>query len=125
MKKKYHQSNRNRLIEAFHFSRQGYAAAWREEAAFRQVLLLTLFLAVLAFSLPLSGQEKIILIIPLGISVIVELLNSAIENIVDLASPEFHLLAKKAKDMGSAAQFTALVLLTLVWGTILWGRFCN
>ena len=76
-----------------------------------------------AFVLPLSSVERALWILPIGVSWITELLNSAIENVVDLASPDLHPLAKKAKDMGSAAQFVALTLMLLVWAMILWGHY--
>lgn len=112
-----------RLKNALHYSCQGYAAAFKDEPAFRQVLALAAVLIIAAFILPLTFGERALLILPLFTSVIVELLNSAIENIVDLASPGIHPLAKKAKDMGSAAQLTALVLIALVWCLVLIGRF--
>ena len=59
----------------------------------------------------------------LVVALLVELLNSAIENVVDRISPELHPLSKKAKDMGSAAQFTAQICILVVWGTYLIGRF--
>lgn len=112
-----------RLLNAFGYSCAGCRAAFKDEAAFRQVLALVIVLAIMAFILPLSALERVLLILPLFVSLIVELLNSAIENIVDLASPEFHPLAKKAKDMGSAAQLVALILVVLTWCVVLAGRF--
>lgn len=112
-----------RLLNAFGYSCQGLRAAFKDEAAFRQVLLLVVVLIIIAFILPLSALERVLLILPLFVSLIVELLNSAIENVVDLASPEFHPLAKKAKDMGSAAQLAALTLVSLTWCVVLITRF--
>ena len=112
-----------RLKNAFQYSFHGYRVAFTEEAAFRQIILLLIVLSVVASILPLSMIERVLLIIPLGISVIVELLNSAIENVVDLVSPNLHPFAKKAKDMGSAAQLTALILLGVVWIMVLWSHF--
>ena len=113
----------NRLENAFQYSFHGYRATFKEEAAFRQIILLVLVLSVVAGVLSISPVERALLIIPLGISVIVELLNSAIENVVNLASPKLHPFAKKAKDMGSAAQLTALVLIGVVWIMVLWNHF--
>lgn len=87
------------------------------------MIILALTLILIAFALPLSGVERILLIFPLGLSIIVELLNSAIENVVDLTSPEIHPLAKKAKDMGSAAQLVALCLIVLTWAIVLQDNF--
>ena len=122
MKKKYHRGNR--LFSAFGFSKAGFWAAWQEELAFRQVVVVAILLTIVAFVLPLSGVERALLIFPLGLSVIVELLNSAIENVVDLASPDIHPLAKKAKDMGSAAHLIALCCIVVTWAVILWDKFC-
>lgn len=117
MKKKYHKGNR--LTSAFGFSLDGVKAAWKEEAAFRQVVVLGGIGLFLALCLPMTQWQRALWILPIGISWITELLNSSIENIVDLVSPEFHPLAKKAKDMGSAAQMFALTLLAVVWLLIL------
>ena len=116
-------SHPRRILNAFIYSCDGYKAAFKDEAAFRQVVLLVIVLIVVAFVLPLSAGERVILILPLFVSLIVELLNSAIENVVDLVSPGIHPMAKKAKDMGSAAQLTALILIVVVWCVILIGRF--
>jgi len=98
---------------AFFYSMSGLNAAIKEEVAFRLVLaqaaLIFLFIIFSPFSL--SYIEISFLITSAAICIIIELLNSAIENIVDLITSDWHLLAKKAKDMGSAAQFIALVLL--------------
>lgn len=90
-----------RLLNATRYSLAGYKAAWQDEEAFRQICLLA---------------------VPLVFCLLVELLNSAIENVVDRISLEWHPLAKKAKDMGSAAQFTAQLFLAAVWGGYLLGR---
>ena len=67
--------------------------------------------------------DRVLLALVLVVALLVELLNSAIENVVDRISPELHPLSKKAKDMGSAAQFTAQICILVVWGTYLIGRF--
>lgn len=112
-----------RFVNAFRYSCAGYKAAFKDEAAFKQVLVLAIVLIIVACVLPLTALERAILIIPLFISLMVELLNSAVENVVDLISPDFHPLAKKAKDMGSAAQLTALILIIVVWCAVILGRF--
>ena len=121
MKKHYHKGNR--LLSAFGFSMAGLRATWADEMAFRQVVFLGIAGLIGAFVLPLSPVERALWILPIGVSWITELLNSAIENVVDLASPDLQPLAKKAKDMGSAAQFVALTLMLLVWAMILWGHY--
>ena len=100
-----------RLRNALRYSLGGYRAAWKDEQAFRQIVCL-------------CGPEGILLILPLALAVVVELCNSAIENVVDRISPDWHPLAKKAKDMGSAAQLTAQLLIALVWGSYLLVRIC-
>lgn len=109
----------HRLWRALVYSYDGLRATWREESAFRKMVLLLVLLAPVAFIIPLSILERILLILPLGIGLQIELLNSAIENVVDLASREIHPLAKKAKDMGSAAQLVNLILLAVIWLLVL------
>lgn len=111
-----------RLRNAVRYSLEGYAAAWRDEEAFRQITLLAGAGLPLACWLGRDWAESVLLAVPLVLCLLVELLNSAIENTVDRISLERHPLAKKAKDMGSAAQFTAQIFLALVWGSHLLGR---
>ena len=120
MKKHYHKGNR--MLSAFHFSRAGLQAAWREELAFRQVVMLGIIGIGALFFLPFTMVERVMWILPIGISWVTELLNSAIENVVDRCSPDIHPLAKKAKDMGSAAQLMAMILLFGIWGMLLWSH---
>lgn len=100
----------------------GYKAAWQDEEAFRQICLLAVIGLPLACWLGRDWAESVLLAVPLVLCLLVELLNSAIENVVDRISLEWHPLAKKAKDMGSAAQFTAQLFLAAVWGGYLLGR---
>lgn len=123
MKKKYHKGNR--LWSAFHFSKDGIKAAWKDEAAFRQVIIVGIMGIIASFFLPLTVVERILWIMPVLVSWIVELLNSAIENVVDLCSPELNPFAKKAKDMGSAAQLMACFFIVMVWGSLLWQLYCR
>lgn len=104
-----------RLRNAVRYSLDGYRAAWQDEEAFRQIVLLAVAGMPLACWLGESWSERIVLVLPLVICLLVELLNSAIENVVDRISLERHPLSKKAKDMGSAAQFTAQCFLAVVW----------
>ncbi|MCK5649454.1 MAG: diacylglycerol kinase [Gammaproteobacteria bacterium] len=108
-----------RIIAAGGYSWQGLTAAWQHEAAFRQELLLSIFLLPLALWLAESGLELALLIASLSIVLIVEILNSAIEAVVDRFGPEHHELAGRAKDMGSAAVFLALVNVAVVWILVL------
>ena len=104
-----------RVFKAAIYSKQGFISAFKSEAAFRQELGLCLALAFSLFYLELGHLEKLFLLSTLAIVLITELLNSAIEAIVDLASPEFHELAGKAKDIGSSAVFVSLSLAGLSW----------
>jgi diacylglycerol kinase (ATP) len=108
-----------RIWYASGYSAAGLKAAYRGEAAFRQLVLLNLLLIPLAFLLDVSRVERAVLIAVVFLGLIVELLNSAIEATVDRISFELHPLAKQAKDMGSAAQLLALCLIGLVWAVIL------
>ena len=112
-----------RIIRATRFSAQGFAHAFRHEAAFRQELALAVVLTPAAFWLGRSVLEIALLIGVLLLMLIVELLNSAIEAAVDRHGDEHHELSGRAKDMGSAAVFVVLTLIGLVWGSVAWDRF--
>jgi diacylglycerol kinase (ATP) len=109
-----------RLRNAFGYSCEGLAAAWKNEAAFREETLLAAIAIPLALWLGQNGIERALLIASILLIPIVEILNSALEAIVDKASPEKHELAKRAKDMGSAAVLLALSLAAVVWVCVLW-----
>ncbi|BCD69917.1 Diacylglycerol kinase DgkA [Helicobacter suis] len=104
-----------RLLLAWLYSKDGLKAAFGEEPAFRQVVFLCGISLLGAFFCAHSFIQFVLLILPGVLSVIVELLNSAIENAVDFTGTQKHPLAKKAKDMGSAAQFVCLLFLVGVW----------
>lgn len=110
-----------RILDAAGYSRDGLLAALRGEAAFRQLVLLNALLLPLAFWLEVTPVERALLVAVCLLALIVELLNSAIEAVVDRISLERHPLSKNAKDMGSAAQLLALTMITLVWAIILLG----
>lgn len=112
-----------RLLHATRYSWMGLLAAWKTEAAFRQELMVFVFLAPGTFILPVSGMERLLMIGSLVAVIIVELLNSAIEAVVDRVGPEFHSLSGQAKDMGSAAVFLALLMAMATWGFILGANF--
>ncbi|MFZ2289682.1 MAG: diacylglycerol kinase [Halopseudomonas yangmingensis] len=109
-----------RIWLALGYSRDGLRAAWRGEAAFRQLCLLAAVLLPLAFLLPVSRVERALMVAVVLLSLIIELLNSAIEAAIDRISFERHPLSKASKDMGSAAQLLGLTLIALVWLSILW-----
>ncbi|OWW19160.1 diacylglycerol kinase [Noviherbaspirillum denitrificans] len=104
-----------RIYAAFLYSMHGFRTAWKSEHAFRQELVLVVPGVVVALLLPVSVLEKIALIAVLMLVLIVELINSAIEAVVDRISFERHPLSKNAKDFGSAAVFLALALAGLTW----------
>lgn len=107
-----------RVIRAAQYSEQGIRSAWRDEAAFRQELVLVLVLAPLTLCLPLTRTDTVILLALMGLVLVTELLNSGLEAVVDRASPDIHVLAAKAKDCGSAAVFVALAMLAGAWVTL-------
>jgi diacylglycerol kinase (ATP) len=112
-----------RLINATRYSRDGLRAAWRNEDAFRQEVLLSAVLVPLALWLPIALVEKILLVGVLLVLLIVELLNSAVEAAVDRDSLEINPLGKRAKDLGSAAVMLALLLAGGTWVAVLWANF--
>ena len=109
-----------RLWNALGYSRQGLTAAWQNEAAFRQEVVLALVAIPLAFVLGKNAVERALMIGSIILIMIVEILNSGLEAIVDKASPEKHELAKRAKDMGSAAVLLSLVNAAAIWACLLW-----
>jgi len=109
-----------RLINALGYSRDGITAAWRNEAAFRQEILLAAVALPLTFYLSKTSVERALMIGSIILILIVEILNSAVEAVVDKASPEKSELAKRAKDMGSAAVLLSLINAAAVWACLLW-----
>lgn len=109
-----------RLWNALGYSRDGLGAAWANEAAFREEVLLAAIAIPLALYLGKTGGDRALLVGSILLILIVEILNSAVEAIVDKASPEKHELAKRAKDMGSAAVLLALLNAAATWACILW-----
>jgi diacylglycerol kinase (ATP) len=112
-----------RIVAAFRYSIDGFRHAWRHEHAFRQELMVAVPAAVLALFLKISAFEKLVLIGMLGLVLLVELINAAIEAVVDRVSLERHPLSKAAKDLGSAAVAMALTLAAATWAVILYNRF--
>jgi diacylglycerol kinase (ATP) len=108
------------LIAATGYSMQGIRACWQNEAAFRADVVISAILFALSFFLAETVVQWILLVSPLVLIVIVELLNSAIENVVDRIGEEFHDLSGRAKDMGSAAVFFCWVVIGLAWLPIAW-----
>lgn len=112
-----------RIIWATYYSYRGIRSALQNEAAFRQEFVLMLLLIPLAFWVGETVEQQLLLIGPCVLVVIVELINSAIEAVVDRIGSERHVLSGQAKDMGSAAVFFSLFLVFVSWGVIGWNRF--
>lgn len=104
-----------RIIKAGGYSAQGLKAAFRHEAAFRQELLLAIVFIPLAFFIAQTAVERIVLIGLTFLVLIVELLNSAVEALVDRVGLEHHELSGRAKDMGSAAVLLSLLMWAYAW----------
>jgi diacylglycerol kinase (ATP) len=112
-----------RVLNAFGYSVAGLRAAYVCEDAFRQEVWLAAMLIPLAVLMPVSAVAKVLMVGSVLLVLMVELLNSAIEAAVDRVSLENHRLAKRAKDIGSAAVLMALTNVACVWACILWERF--
>ncbi|QSA96863.1 diacylglycerol kinase [Methylococcus sp. EFPC2] len=112
-----------RINAAFFNSIKGFRATWENEEAFRQEVYLLIVAAPLALWLGGSGIEKALLLGSVLLVLIVELLNTGIEVVVDRISFDRHELSGRAKDIGSAAVLTSLVLAAIVWVSVLGSRF--
>ena len=110
-----------RVWNALHYSLAGLRAAFSGEDAFRQEVLMAALLIPVSFVLPVGGVGRALMIASVLLVLIVELLNSAIEAAVDRVSLDRHHLAKRAKDIGSAAVLLALINVFLVWLCVLAG----
>lgn len=108
-----------RISNATGYSLSGFKAAFVNEAAFRQIILINIVLIPISFLLNITAFEQALMIAVCLLAVIVELFNSAIEAVVDRISLERHELSKNAKDMGSTAQFVALAIIFFTWLIIL------
>ena len=112
-----------RIASAFFYSIDGFKAAWQNEHAFRQEMLVTVIGTVTALSMKISAFEKLMLVAVLVFVLVVELINSALEAVVDRISLESHPLSKNAKDLGSAAVTLAIGIALAAWGVVLFNRF--
>ena len=112
-----------RIVRAAGYSMAGLRAAWINEAAFRQECVLVAALLPVSLWLGETAAERSVLLATLLLVLIVELLNSAIEALVDRVGQEHHPLSGRAKDLGSAAVFVSLVLACAIWSLIGWQRF--
>jgi len=112
-----------RLIAATGYSLKGIRASWRHETAFRQEVALTLVLFPASFFVAKSTIQWLLLVSPLFLLLMMELLNSAIEAIVDRIGSEHHELSGRAKDIVSAPVMLCLFLIAMTWGVIAWSNF--
>ena len=111
-----------RILKAAKWSMQGLRAAWMHESSFRLEVYLFVVLAPIGWWLGQTPVERVLLIGSILLVMSIELLNSAIEAVIERYGPEFHELAGRAKDMGSAAVFVLMMNVLLVWAAILLPR---
>jgi diacylglycerol kinase (ATP) len=116
-------SGLKRIYSAFFYSVDGFRSAWKHEHAFRQEVGMFVVGAIIALALRISAFEKLVLIGVLMLILIVELINSSIEAVVDRVSLERHPLSKNAKDFGSAAVLLTCLLAAATWAVVLFNRF--
>ena len=112
-----------RIFNAYKYSMKGFKAGIENEAAIRQELVLAAIMTVAAFFIFNSAVDLVLLVVTPWIVVITELLNSAVEAVVDRIGSEFHELSGRAKDLGSAAVFVALGVTLFTWVAIIAGHF--
>ncbi|VTP16109.1 Diacylglycerol kinase [Phytobacter ursingii] len=112
-----------RIIKAAGYSWKGVRAAWINEAAFRQEGVAVIIAIIIASFVDVDAITRVLLIGSVVLVMIVEILNSAIEAVVDRIGSEFHELSGRAKDMGSAAVLMAILLALFTWFSLLWGYF--
>lgn len=112
-----------RLLKAFTYSAAGLRACWDNEAAFRQEAIFAVFMVPGAFWLGTTAVQRILLVSSVLFVLVVELLNTAVEAVVDRVGTDPHSLSRLAKDLGSAAVLLSLAGVWLTWGLIAWERF--
>ena len=112
-----------RILKAFVYSRDGLISAFKSEAALRQDLAVFAIFSIVAMCLNLVLWQKAVLISSLLFIVIMELVNTAVEVVIDRISPEYHELSKKAKDIGSLLVLLAFVNAVILWGAFLYPQF--
>ena len=111
------------IKKAFTYTFAGLETAWKNELAFRGEIVVAMVMVPLGLLIGRSAVERSLLIASILLILVTELLNSAIEAVVDRIGPERHELSKRAKDMGSAAAFIAMVTAALVWIIVVYDRF--
>ena len=114
-----------RVWNAFFYSLAGIRDCWKHEAAFRQECLLSIILFPVAFWVGDNITDYVLLIACLFIVLITELMNSAVEAIVDRVSMDHHALSGRSKDMASAAVLFSILMTVFVWGAIAWKNYAH
>ena len=109
----------SRIIHAFQYSFDGLVAVFKSESAFRQDILLCLIAIILQFFIDVPALHRLLMILSLVFIIIAELINTAIETIIDRISPEQNKLSKKAKDIGSAIVMLTIVSVIILWVTLI------
>ena len=112
-----------RLVNAFYYSLAGFKAAWKNEEAFRQEIMVGIIVVPAGIFMGETGIQRAILILSYLIIPLVELLNTAVEATVDRVGMEKHELSGRAKDLGSASVFLSICIAVIVWAFIAWDRF--
>jgi diacylglycerol kinase (ATP) len=112
-----------RIIKAAGYSWKGIRAAWINEAAFRQESVAVIAAIIIACWLDVEPITRVLLISSVMLVMIVEILNSAIEAVVDRIGSDYHELSGRAKDMGSAAVLLSIFVALFTWVSLLWGHF--
>jgi diacylglycerol kinase (ATP) len=112
-----------RVVNATFYSFAGFRSAWQTEAAFRQESVVIALLMPVALWLGQTAVERALLISSCLLVLVVELLNTAVESVVDRVGTDHHSLSGRAKDAGSAAVFASIAIGVVVWGLIAWERF--
>ena len=112
-----------RLANAFYYSIAGFKSAWKNEEAFRQEIIIAIFIIPAGLLIGETFTQKAILVGVYFIIPLVELINSAIEAIVDRVGTEHHELSGRAKDLGSASVFLSICIALITWALIVFGRF--
>ena len=111
------------IVNALIWSMAGIKAAWKHELAFRSQVVVIAIMLPIGFWLGRTAVEWALLLGSCMLVLITELLNSALEAIVDRIGPEYHELSGRAKDLGSAAAFFSMTTAAIIWGLIVYGRF--
>ncbi len=124
-KEKKSKSGLIRLRNAFVYSCSGFRTAFKHEHACRQEVFTFIPLCILVFVFPVDWISKVLLILPMPLILCVEMINSAIEAVVDDISLEYRELAKRAKDLGSAAVFCSILIGLIVWSAVITANCLN